>query len=588
MMLNRKLLSLARPVRKWLFLTVLSKLVAVLLNIVIIINMATLIEKLQSGRWEHAMLLVPAIVIGASLIVRFLATFWESRFSFLCSAEIKLDLREALYRKLLEIEMQYTKKQGTAAIVAMAVDGVEALDLYYGRYLPQLFYSLLAPLILFGVVFRFYPFSAVVLLGCVPLIPLSIVAVVRLAKKLTGRFWDSYANLGAYFLDSLQGLLTLKIFNGDAERAQKLNANAGSFRKITMKVLGMQLNSITMMDLIAFGGAAAGLLTAVAAMKTGQIGVKAAVVILLLAPEFFIPFRVLGSYFHTAMNGVAASEKLFALLELEPDILGPLGDAPPVLTGIEFQNVSFSYGPGRPVLDNVSFRIPPGSIYALVGESGCGKSTIASLIMGFHTPEKGAITINGMALKSIPRSMLRRLVTVVTHDAYIFAGTVADNLKFAKTDVTEAEMMAACKMAGLGEFVAALPEGLNTDVGEMGSRLSGGERQRLGLARAILYDAEFYIFDEATSNVDVESENAIWKSIYKLAERKTVLVISHRLATVRGADQIMVLQNKTIGEQGTDEELLRRNGLYSKLVGEQKEYERFEKGGTDFAADTGL
>jgi ATP-binding cassette subfamily C protein len=587
-MLNHKLLSLARPVRRWLFFAAAAKLVAMILNIVIIINIATLIEKLNTGQWEHSMTHIPLVVIGVALFARFGAIFWESRFSFLCSAKIKLDLREALYRKLLEIEMRYMERQETAAIITTAVDGVEALDLYYGRYLPQLFYSLLAPIILFGVVFRFAHLAALTLLGFVPLIPLSIMAVARLAPKLTGRFWDSYENLGAYFLDSLQGLLTLKIYTCDGARAQKLKANTESFRKTTMKVLGMQLNSITMMDMIAFGGAAAGILTAVAALQAGQIDIKAAVIILLLASEFFIPFRILGSYFHTAMNGVAAAEKLFTLLEFEQDSPQPSQYWLNVSTGLEFKNVCFSYGQVKPVLHNLSFRIPAGSVCALVGGSGCGKSTIAGLIMGFHQPEKGEITLNGMALKYIPKSTLRKFVTVVTHDAYIFTGTVADNLKLAKGDATEAEMMGACEKAGLGEFIRALPEGLNTSVGEMGSRFSGGERQRLGLARAILFNADFYIFDEATSNVDVESENAIWKSIYKLAERKTVLIISHRLATVRKADRIMVLQNGVIGEQGTDEELLKRNGLYQKLVGEQWEYERFGKGEADFATDTGL
>lgn len=578
-MVNKRLLSLCEDSKKWVGMTVLMNWISIICNIAIVVYIGNVVDKLYNNDFNINML-GSAIFIIAMLGIRFVCNFLSTKFSSKSSTEVRKGLRSKIYQKLLDLGVNYKDTISTSSTVQISVDGVEALEIYFGRYLPQLFYSLLAPLTLFVVVAPISFKAAIVLLICVPLIPLSIIAVMKFAKKLLGKYWGIYTNLGDSFLENLHGLTTLKIYDLDAEKNEEMNKEAENFRNITMKVLSMQLNSINIMDLIAFGGSALGIIIAISQYSQGNITIGQVLIIILLSSEFFIPLRLLGSYFHVAMNGMAASDKIFNLLDTEIEKIENLTKEEMNLLkdiNIEIRNVDFSYDKERKVLKNVNVTIPKGKMIALVGESGCGKSTITNLLLKQEKVDSGEITLNGINLNYIPFEVLTKKVGFINHSAYIFNGTIEDNLRMGKFDANEREINEALKKANLYDFVQSLPEKLKTNVGEGGSLLSGGQKQRLALARTIITNPEIYIFDEATSNIDVESEEKIWRSIYELAENKTVIVISHRLANVKNADNIYVLDKGNIVESGSHKDLMMYNGKYAQLVNHQISLESIYK-----------
>ena len=578
-MVNKRLLSLCDESKKWIGMTVLMNWISIICNIAIVVYIGNVIDKLYNNDF-NINILGSAVFIVAMLGIRFVCNFLSTKFSSKSSTEVRKGLRAKIYQKLLDLGVNYKDTISTSSTVQISVDGVEALEIYFGRYLPQLFYSLLAPLTLFVVVAPISFKAAIVLLICVPLIPVSIVAVMKFAKKLLGKYWGIYTNLGDSFLENLHGLTTLKIYDLDEEKNEEMNKEAENFRNITMKVLSMQLNSINIMDLIAFGGSALGIIIAINQYSQGNITIGQVLIIILLSSEFFIPLRLLGSYFHVAMNGMAASDKIFNLLDAEIEKIENLTKEEMNLLkdiNIEIKNVDFSYDKERKVLKNVNVTIPKGKMIALVGESGCGKSTITNLLLKQEKVDSGEITLNGINLNYIPFEVLTKKVGFINHSAYIFNGTIEDNLRMGKFDANEREINEALKKANLYDFVQSLPEKLQTNVGEGGSLLSGGQKQRLALARTIITNPEIYIFDEATSNIDVESEEKVWESIYKLAKNKTVIVISHRLANVKNADMIYVLDNGKIVEFGKHKDLMIHNGKYNELVTHQSNLESVYK-----------
>lgn len=574
-MVNKRLLSLCDESKKWIGMTVLMNWISIICNIAIVVYIGNVIDKLYNNDF-NINILGSAVFIVAMLGIRFVCNFLSTKFSSKSSTEVRKGLRSKIYQKLLDLGVNYKDTISTSSTVQISVDGVEALEIYFGRYLPQLFYSLLAPLTLFVVVAPISFKAAIVLLICVPLIPVSIVAVMKFAKKLLGKYWGIYTNLGDSFLENLHGLTTLKIYDLDEEKNEEMNKEAENFRNITMKVLSMQLNSINIMDLIAFGGSALGIIIAINQYSQGNITIGQVLIIILLSSEFFIPLRLLGSYFHVAMNGMAASDKIFNLLDAEIEKIENLTKEEMNLLkdiNIEIKNVDFSYDKERKVLKNVNVTIPKGKMIALVGESGCGKSTITNLLLKQEKVDSGEITLNGINLNYIPFEVLTKKVGFINHSAYIFNGTIEDNLRMGKFDANEREINEALKKANLYDFVQSLPEKLQTNVGEGGAFLSGGQKQRLALARTIITNPEIYIFDEATSNIDVESEEKIWRSIYELSENKTVIVISHRLANVKNADNIYVLDKGNIVENGNHKVLMNNNNKYAQLVNHQANLE---------------
>ena len=519
------------------------------------------------------------ICIAILLIIRYSSNILYGKFSHLASANARITLRELIYKKLLRLGPGYSNVESTAAVVQMSIEGVEQLEIYFGKYLPQFFYSMLAPITLFIFISFISLKAALVFIVCVPLIPLSIIAIMKIAKRILKAYWKNYSNLGGRFLENLQGLTTLKVFNLDEEKHEQMNSEAERFRRITMKVLSMQLNSINIMDFIAFGGAALGTIVALNQFRNGQLLAGDLLIIILLSSEFFIPLRLLGSYFHIAMNGMTASDRIFELLDSEEkekntkEITNELDDV-----SIEFEDVTFSYDGKRRVLNNINLEVNKGQLVAIVGESGSGKSTIASLILNSYSATSGKIKVNDINIENISSDDLYKKISLVSTNSYIFNGTILDNLLMGNRNAKDEEIDDALKKSRLDEFINSLKDGVNTNVGEGGNSLSGGQKQRLSLARAILADREMIIFDEATSNIDVESEEAIWKAIYELAVNKTILVISHRLANVTKADSIYVMKNGYLVEHGNHEELLNLKGEYLNMINKQNELENIRKG----------
>lgn len=581
-MINKRLIDLCGRSKKYIGFTILVNWISTLCNIGIILIIGQIINNIyfkEIVNLSDKRIFKSGIIIILLLAIRFICSILSSKFSNLASSEARTTLRELIYKKLLKIGNGYNEEESTSSIVQVMVEGVEQLEIYFGKYLPQFVYALLVPITLF-VAISFISFkSALVFILCVPLIPMSIIAIMKIAKKILKDYWKSYSNLGGTFLDNLQGLTTLKVFNADEERQEKMNVEAENFRKITMKVLSMQLNSITIMDLVAFGGSALGTIVALYQFNNGILNIGNLFVIILLSSEFFIPLRLLGSYFHIAMNGMAASDRIFNILDSAERKNLKAEEAKEIKSDIvvNLKDVSFSYDGERRVINKVNMEITPKGMVAIVGESGSGKSTIASLILNNHKVTEGKIEINKDDIEDLTLDTIYENIGLISTNSYIFNGNILDNLLIGKPSATEKEIFEALKVARLDEFVKGLKEGLKTKVGEGGNFLSGGQKQRLALARAILADRKMMIFDEATSNIDVESEEAIWETIYELSKEKTILVISHRLANVKDAKKIYVMNKGELLEEGTHEELMELKGYYKKMVESQKELEEIRE-----------
>ena len=596
-MIKKRLVGLLSHAKKYIGYQVMWQWISLIAQMGAVFNIAELLESVFYGTVAESQVMRTVVVLILCVAVRFLCERMTAAASYKASVDVKKILRQKIYEKMLRLGASYREQVSTSEVMQVCTEGVEQLETYFGRYLPQLFYSLLAPLTLFIVLCRVNMKASVVLLICVPLIPVSIVAVQKIAKKLLNKYWSIYTGLGDSFLENLQGLTTLKIYQADDKKAVEMDEEAQTFRRITMKVLTMQLNSTSVMDIVAYGGAVVGMIVAVSEFLGGRLSLSGTLTIMLLASEFFIPLRLLGSFFHIAMNGMAASDKIFAILDLlegddgkvelesvgvsKENIAGSenaIGKAAGAVNGlaVEFRKVHFNYEEDRGILKGVSLEIPAGSFVSLVGESGCGKSTLAGILSGRNKGFKGSVTIGGVALEDVSEASLMRNVTLIRHNSYLFKGTVADNLRMSKPEATETEMRAVLERMNLMAFLDT-QQGLETPLLEQGSNLSGGQRQRLALARALLHDSPVYIFDEATSNIDVESEELIMDVIRQLAETRTVLLISHRLANVVSSDCIYMLDQGLIQEQGTHQQLMEQKGSYCKLYESQQQLEKWSE-----------
>lgn len=574
MMINRRLIDAVPESKPYIAGNVVSQWISLGANIAIMGQVSAFLQSLNLGNVTAIQTAATAVGILVAVMIRCICAVVSSQMSFYSSRAVKKQLRQEIYRKLLRLGGAYNRSVTTSQVVQMAVEGVDQLETYFGSYLPQFFYAMLAPLTLFVVLSRISLPSALVLLVCVPLIPVTIVAVQRWAKKLLSKYWGQYTALGDTFLENLQGLTTSKVYGADEFKHRQMNEQSERFRIITMKVLTMQLNSITIMDAIAYGGAALGILLAVLELRAGRVDLGGCLMILLLAADFFLPMRTLGSFFHIAMNGMAASDRIFTLLDLPEK---KMGEEVPENAGISCENLCFSYEQDRQILHDVTMTFPEGGFTAIVGESGCGKSTVASLLLGRNPDYAGKITIGGKDLPQIGEEALLKHITYVSHQSYLFRGTVRENLLMAAPDATDEMLWQVLERAQLAGFLRG-EQGLDTLLQERGSNFSGGQCQRLALARALLHDSPVYLFDESTSNVDVESENAILQEIRKLAGTKTVILISHRLANVVTADNIYVMERGRVAESGTHSHLLECGGVYANLWQTQQQLERYARG----------
>ena len=543
MMIDKRLINTVADSKKWIGITVLWNWVALIGGIISAVVFSYILQAAYFNELGPISAVILGIVLVAALALRAFAGKKSVQASYFASTKVKHELRSLIYRKLASMPLNQVNQQSTSNIIQVASEGVEQLEIYFGRYLPQLFYSLLAPLTLFAFLIFFSFKTAVILLICVPLIPMSIIAVNKIAKKLLAKYWSIYVGLGSSFLDNLQGLITLKIYQDDAYKAKAMDEEAEHFRKITMKVLTMQLNSVSLMDLL----------------------------------EFFIPLRLLGSFFHVAMNGKAASDKIFTLLDTPVETQTQAVDfAAKNAIQVDIQDLHFAYSEEKPAITGLDLSILPNQLTVFVGKSGCGKSTLVSLLMGFNQAQQGKILFNGQEIQEIDRHSFYEKVSLVSHSSYVFKGSLRENMTMAKIDATDEQIYACLEQVNLAQFVRD-NGGLDMPLLSRGANLSGGQIQRLALARALLHNASLYIFDEATSNIDVESEEIILQFIQQFKQQKTIVMISHRLANAVNADCINVLDQGKLIEQGTHETLMAKQSAYAEMFQQQKDLEQIRE-----------
>ncbi len=573
-MFDKELIKLLGENKKYVAYVVLLMILGMLANIGITASICwavfLLIEKQPT-----LMYIYPAITAVFAIVVRYIASRLTGDLKDVLGRKVKKDLRQRTYDKILKLGVKSTDGMSMAGLTQVSMEGIEQLDLYYSTYLPQFFFSMIAPFILFAICVGIDWRTSLVLLACVPLIPVSIVAVSKYAKKIFAKYWGKYTSMGDGFLDSVQGLKELKIFRADAARQIKMNENAEEFRKITMKVLVMQLASTTIMDLVAFGGAGAGIALSIVGLMNEWLAPASALFLILVAVEFFLPLRALGSAFHVAMNGASAGKKIISLLN-QPDPVW--GEKEVAGRELALENVTFSYDKKRDVLKDITMTFPEKGMTAIVGESGCGKSTVVNLLIGARRPDKGNVLIGGDEIESVSRTAYYSRLASVSYNTYIFNDTVRANFELAKKDVTDEEIFAALEKVNLSSFIKE-NGGLDKVITEDANNISGGQKQRLALAVNLVADKDIYVFDEATSNIDVDSEAIIMKNIKEMSENKSVIVISHRLANVVPADNIYFMQDGQVKESGSHAELMEQKGEYAQLFNAQKQLEEGYKSG---------
>ena len=571
-MIDKKLLALLGDNKKYIFYAVGLMIVGLFANLAITASICYAIqyaaEYASSGSNAQGFIL-PAVIVIIAMAIRYVTSRSIGDLKDTLGRNVKKDLRQKIYDKIIKLGVRTTDNMSMAGLTQLSMEGVEQLDLYYSAYIPQFFYAMIAPIILFIVTVRINWAVALVLLACVPLIPMSIIAVSRYAKKIFAKYWGKYTSMGDSFLDSVQGLKELKIFQADAAQNIKMNETSEEFRKITMKVLVMQLASTTIMDMVAYGGAGLGIALTINAVVNGSLSAYAALFLILVAVDFFLPLRAFGSAFHIAMNGASAGNKILSLLA-EPD---PVWGSETVdSTEITVKDVTFSYDGKRDVLKHASMNFGSTGMYAIVGESGSGKSTVVNLLLGAYHPQQGSILVGNKLLATLSRDAYYSHISVVSYNTYIFNETIRQNFALAKANVTDEEIYNALKKVNLYDFIID-NGGLDKVITEDAANISGGQKQRLALAINLVANKDIYIFDEATSNIDIESEAIIMHNIKELSKEKSVIVISHRLANVIAADIIYYIEDGEVKEHGTHAELMNMHEGYAKLYTTQKNLE---------------
>mgnify|MGYP000868429360 FL=1 len=579
-MIDKKLLALLGDNKKYIFYAVGLMIVGLFANLAITASICYAIQyaaDYASSATGAQGFILPAVIVVIAMAVRYVTSRMIGDLKDTLGRNVKKDLRQKIYDKIIKLGVRTTDNMSMAGLTQLSMEGVEQLDLYYSAYIPQFFYAMIAPIILFVVTVRINWAVALVLLACVPLIPMSIIAVSRYAKKIFAKYWGKYTSMGDSFLDSVQGLKELKIFQADAAQNIKMNETSEEFRKITMKVLVMQLASTTIMDMVAYGGAGLGIALTIHAVVNGNLSAYSALFLILVAVDFFLPLRAFGSAFHIAMNGASAGNKILSLLA-QPDPVW--GNETVDSTEITVKDVTFSYDGTRDVLKHASMNFGSTGMCAIVGESGSGKSTVVNLLLGAYHPQQGSILVGDKPLETLSRESYYSHISVVSYNTYIFNETIRQNFMLAKADVTEDEIFAALKKVNLYDFIID-NGGLDKVITEDAANISGGQKQRLALAINLVANKDIYFFDEATSNIDIDSEAIIMNNIKELSKEKSVIVISHRLANIIAADTIYYIEDGEVKEHGTHNELMNMHEGYAKLYTTQK---KLEEGYTEVVA----
>ena len=604
-MIHKRLTGSVPKSKKWILLSALSSWISLLCNVVITFVTVRFIFSLYNSSLDTKTVFVLLSAASAALIIRVIAVRKRSYFSYRAGTEVKRTLRSMLYDKFISLKLNYSQYISMAEVTQIGTDGIEQLDSYFGAYLPQFFFSMAAPVTLFIILAPINFFAALVLFVCVPLIPLSIAAIQTVAKRILKRYLDVYTGLGDSFLDNLRGLITLKAYSDDEAQHRELNAEAENFRRVTMRVLTMQLNSIFVMDTVAYGGTALGTIVSLYQLRAGNLSIEGALLFILLCAEFFLPLRALGSFFHIAMNGITAANRLFELMDVKSDSASDLSEAeleetakkikgsqpgslPDSLQGnlpsLEVKNLNFNYNESKQALKNISLEFLKPGFYGIAGESGSGKSTAAALLMGLQKNYSGEILLSGIEAKKLPDEFRAKYMNLVSTESFLFGASVRENLLIANPSASDEELMSVLKKVLLDEFILNRKylgdgnSGLDFYIESGGKNLSGGQIQRFALARALLHDTDIYIFDEAVSNIDVESEELILSTLYELSKTKIIIFISHRLANIENADHIYVFEKGEIKEEGTHSSLIEKNGIYARMYLQQKDLEKIRMG----------
>lgn len=563
-MFNKKLFNELKSEKLQILKLLLIKILQMTTNVAMIFLIGKSIEALISSSFSGSnFILFMLLIIGLNI---FLIKI-EASISYKASYRIKNNLRERLMKKVFSFKMEYGSKVSISEVINLGVEGIEQLNLFYSALLPQLLFSLIGPIILFCIL-SFLNFKiAIIMLLLIPLIPIAIMMVQKLAKKVVKTYWKSYTNLSEVFIDFLYGLTSLEVFNADEDYNDLLNEKAEDFRVKTMKLLMMQLNNITVLDLISYAGSALGIILSIYYYSKGQLSVFAAFSFILLSQEFFLPLRRLGALFHVAMNGITAANSLFEILDLESieDFKNVLKDEK---VDVEVKNLNFSYGE-KEILRDLNMKIKSNKITAIVGESGCGKSTIAKLVGGFERNYDGEILYNG--LSEISNDSLNENIMLVDNNPYFFKESLRYNLKMANKNADDDKLIEVLEEVGLYSYFKNIG-GLDSILESAGNNLSGGQKQRLAIGRALLKEPKILILDESISNIDKESEDLILDLIQKLKEKMTIILITHRLNTVLQADYIYYLDNKKVAEEGSFEEIS-KGELFSGIYRYQRELE---------------
>ena len=600
-MIHKRLTGSVPKSKKWILLSALSSWISLLCNTAITFVTVRFIFGLYNSLLDKKTVFLLLSAASAALIIRVVAVRKRSYFSYRAGTEVKRTLRSMLYDKFISLKLNYSQYISMAEVTQIGTDGIEQLDSYFGAYLPQFFFSMAAPVTLFIILAPINFFAALVLFICVPLIPLSIAAIQTVAKRILKRYLDVYTGLGDSFLDNLRGLITLKAYSDDEAQHRELNAEAENFRRVTMRVLTMQLNSIFVMDTVAYGGTALGTIVSLYQLRAGNLSIEGTLLFILLCAEFFLPLRALGSFFHIAMNGITAANRLFELMDVKSDSASILSEAeleetakkikraqfgsqPDSLQGnlpsLEVKNLNFNYNESKQALKNISLEFLKPGFYGIAGESGSGKSTAAALLMGLQKNYSGEILLSGIEAKKLPDEFRAKYMNLVSTESFLFGASVRENLLIAKPSASDEELMSVLKEVLLDEFILNRNSsgdgnsGLDFYIESGGKNLSGGQVQRFALARALLHDTDIYIFDEAVSNIDVESEELILSTLYELSKTKIIIFISHRLANIENADHIYVFEKGEIKEEGTHSSLIEKNGVYARMYLQQQNLEK--------------
>lgn len=570
MLVRRRLLGLVAEAPGPVAGTVAAALAATSAAVMTAMALAEALERAVAGQ-EVSRLVGPLALAAAGVTARSVLLWQRDLAATRTAATVKLRLREKLTRRLLELGPGGTTGRPAGTVHTALSDGVEALDAYVGFYLPQAVVSVIGPVFVVAVLAVVDPVSALIVGVAVALLPAARPVFRRLLGRRGAEHWAAYEAFAARMLDALYGMTTLKTLGASGRHGQRLRAEAAWVYQATTRDLAASATVYVATALVTSAGTA--LVVAVAGLRhaNGAVDATALLLVLLLAAEAFRPQLELQNYWHEGFSGMAAADGIFALLDAPAPVAEPSRARAARWDGglveVRFQKVSFTYpGADQPAVVDVDFIMPAGQTIALVGRSGAGKSTLAALLQRFHDPGRGVVEVNGVDLQHVPLQEARALTAVVGQDAYLFHASVADNLRMARPDATDADLAEACRRAWVHDEIASLPLGYDTPVGERGARLSGGQRQRLAIARALLADAPVIILDEATSSVDGTTEDRLRGALAEVTAGRTTLVIAHRLSTVADADQLVVLEGGRVVECGRPEDLLATDGPWSRLV----------------------